>query len=98
MIRINSFSVFLKYTLLLFVIIYFCFKIFNYFYTWNYCDYWSDIVQENSQEDIRETRKCVNTMICEVWNIRLSLINNDSNDKLKSFSCLRKFESWVWKW
>lgn len=98
MIKIDSFSLFVKYIFIIFLIIYFSFKIFNYFYAGNYCDYFSDVVQVNSPEDVKETRQCINTFICEIWSNRISLLNNESNDKIKSFSCIRKYEPWVWSW
>lgn len=98
MIRVHSFVWLFKLIWFIFFTVYFTFKIFNYFYTENYCDYLSDVVQENSIEDIQETRKCVNTLICEVWNVRISILNNWNQEKLKSFSCVRKIKPWVWNW
>lgn len=96
MIRINSFSVFIKWLFYVLFIFYFSFQIFNYFYPWNYCDYFSNVVKLNSKEDIQLTKKCINTLVCEIGDTRLSLM--DTNNKTKAFTCVRKYKSWVWNW
>lgn len=97
MFTINSFSTFLKCISVFALFLYISFKIFNYIYTWNYCDYWSSTVLENSLDDITETRKCVSSLVCEIGDIDLTQWTAD-NQKIKTFSCIRKYESWVWNW
>jgi len=80
------------------IILYMLFRIFNYYYPNNYCSFLSSNAIENSVEDIKETRKCIYTLVCEIWDISISTSQNSKEEKLKSFSCVRKYKPWVWNW
>ncbi len=97
MIKINNISVFLKAILILLGVIYVCFDVFHYFYPGNYCAPLSRNVIENSKEDIKYSRRCVMTWLCEIAEEK-SIVITQWWEKQKNFICIRKIPAWVWRW
>jgi len=80
------------------MVIYFTFKAFNYMYPYNYCKWLSAEVVLNSSQDIKKSRLCVMTGVCEVSNIEIQKWDKGNEQTTKNFICVRKIEPWVWKW
>lgn len=61
----------------------------------------SGSVIENSRNDIDSMRRCVSTLVCEIGNVnRVEIEKSQEKGRIvmKNFKCVRKYESWVWKW
>lgn len=97
---VDKISVLIKWVCITALILYFAFKVFHYFYVDNYCDVFSAIVVENSLEDIQKSKNCVITRLCKVWEInRINVLDENKKRFIeKEFTCIRKIESWIWKW
>lgn len=97
---INSIFVLIKNTLFVLLALYAWFKVFHYYYPHNYCKSLSGNVIENSPEDITAMRRCVSTVVCEVWDVtRTELEKSQEKGRIvnKSFICVRKVKPGIWK-